>query len=81
MVVLDTNPLASGASSVITFGGQMVNSVSASALAGAELTAGQTVVKVVGSKIVVAGYDAAGTTEAANSLIAWLSTNRDSIRS
>ncbi|MEM4254849.1 MAG: S-layer protein [Candidatus Norongarragalinales archaeon] len=81
LVVLDTNPLASGSSSVITFGGQMVNSVSASALAGAELTPGsEPVVKVVGSKIVVAGYDAAGTTEAANTLIAWLSDNRDAIR-
>ncbi len=82
MVVLDTSPLATGASSVITFGGQMVNSVSASALSGAELTAGSAaVVKVVGSRIVVAGYDAAGTVEAANSLIAWLSNNRNTIRS
>ena len=82
LVVLDTNPLATGASSVVTFGGQMVNSVSASALAGAELTAGsEPVVKVVGSKLIVAGYDAAGTTEATANLIGWLMLNRDSIRS
>ncbi len=81
LVVLDTNPLAGSAASVITFGGQMVNSVSASALAGAELTQGsEPIVKVVGSKIVVAGYDAAGTMEAANTLVGWLAQNRDKVR-
>ena len=81
LVVLDTSPYASGTTNVITFGGQDVNSVSASALAGAALTPGsEAVVKVVGNKIVVAGYDAAGTTQAANSLVAWLASSRDSIR-
>jgi hypothetical protein len=81
LVVLDTSPYASGTTNVITFGGQDVNSVSASALAGAALTPGsEAVVKVVGNKIVVAGYDAAGTTQSSNALIAWLQTNRNSVR-
>ena len=81
LVVLDTNPLATGSASVVSFGGQLVNSVSASALSGAPLTAGgEPMVKVFGNKIVVAGYDAAGTTEAASALITWLNTNRDNVR-
>lgn len=80
LVVLDTNPMATQSANVITFGGQIVNSVSASALAGAELTtSSEPVVKMVGTKLVVAGYDAAGTTAAANSLIAWLAQNRASL--
>jgi len=81
LVVLDTSPLATGSGSRISFGGQLVNSVSASALAGAEIIAGgEPIVKVVGSTIVVAGYDADGTTAAANSLIAWLEGHRTQVR-
>ncbi|HLC45833.1 MAG TPA: hypothetical protein VJI67_03085, partial [archaeon] len=81
LVVLDTNPLATGSASVISFGGQLVNSVSASALSGAPLTAGgEPMVKVFGNKIVVAGYDASGTNEAATALISWLNANRDKVR-
>ncbi|MFH1056532.1 MAG: S-layer protein [Candidatus Micrarchaeota archaeon] len=80
LVVLDTNPLATQSANVITFGGQIVNSVSASALAGAELTiSSDPVVKMVGTRLVVAGYDAAGTSAAANSLIGWLAENRASL--
>ncbi|MFA4946603.1 MAG: S-layer protein [Candidatus Micrarchaeia archaeon] len=81
LVVLDTNPLASSSAQVISIGGQLVNTVSAQALTGVTIdSTTQPMVKVIGSKVVVAGWTAADTTAAANSLISWLAENRDAIQ-
>ena len=81
LVVLDTSSMASSSAQVITIGGQLVNTVSAQALSGITVASGDDpMVKVVGSKIVVAGYTAADTTSATNALIEWLAENRDAIQ-
>jgi hypothetical protein len=81
LVVLDTSSMASSSAQVITIGGQLVNTVSAQALSGEAVESGvDPMVKVIGSKIVVAGYTAADTTAATNALIGWLAENRDSIQ-
>ncbi|MFA6049262.1 MAG: S-layer protein [Candidatus Micrarchaeia archaeon] len=76
LVVLDA--AASGTETVIVVGGPKVNSAWP---AGEALAAGaDPVVKVSGSKVLVAGYTAADTTAAANELIAWLASNRGTVR-
>ncbi len=79
LVVTDAS---AGAQPLIVVGGPLVNSVAASALSGAPeaSAADEPVVKVQGDKILVYGYSAADTTSAANSLIAWLSQNADSLQ-
>lgn len=80
LVVLDNSPEASSTQNLIVVGGQMVNTVAQAA--GVNLASGsQPEVKVYGgSKLVVAGYTAADTTEAGNALIKWLNDNRDRVR-
>ncbi len=76
LVVLDS--AASATEPLIVVGGQIVNTQYPASEA---LSAGsEPVVKVVGNKVLVAGYTAADTTAAANSLIQWLASNRESIR-
>ena len=78
LVVLDSQ--ASDTANLIVIGGQVVNSVASAA--GVNLKQGdEPIVKVFGStKLVVAGYSAADTSEAGNALINWLSENRASVR-
>jgi len=78
LVVLDSSPLASS-SQVIAVGGQLVNTVAAQASIAIDAST-EPMVKVVGSKIIVAGYSAADTTAAANSLISWLAQNRNTLQ-
>ncbi|MBI2445948.1 S-layer protein [Candidatus Micrarchaeota archaeon] len=79
LVVTDAS---AGAQPLIVVGGPLVNSVAASALSGAPAASAsdEPVVKVQGDKILVYGYSASDTTSAANSLIAWLSQNADSLQ-
>lgn len=79
LVVTDAS---AGAQPLIVVGGPLVNSVASSALSGAPVASAsdEPVVKVQGDKILVYGYTAADTTSAANSLIAWLSQNADSLQ-
>ena len=72
LVVLDSG--ASATQPLIVVGGPFVNTVAAGLTAGASITTegSDPVVTVEGSKILVAGYSAAGTIEAANALIDWL---------
>ena len=81
LVVLDSDPMAAATSKLIVVGGPMVNSVAAT-VSGSDAisTAGSTpVVKAVGDKILVAGYTAADTKAAADALIAYLASMRESI--
>ncbi|NYZ74711.1 S-layer protein, partial [Candidatus Micrarchaeota archaeon] len=81
LVVLDSDPMAAATSKLIVVGGPMVNTV-AVGISGSDAisTAGSTpVVKAVGDKILVAGYTAADTKAAADSLIAYLASMRESI--
>ncbi len=73
---------SAGAQPLIVVGGPLVNQVAASALSGAPAASSsdEPVVKVQGDKILVYGYTASDTTSAANSLIAWLSQNADSLQ-
>jgi hypothetical protein len=77
LVVLDSD---TSSANMIVVGGQIVNSVASAA--GVSLKAGDApMVKVMGStKLIVAGYTAADTTEAGNALIKWLNENRDAVR-
>lgn len=70
-----------GAQPLIVVGGPLVNSVAASAMSGgpAPSASDEAVVKVQGDKILVYGFTAADTQEAARSLIGWLSGNADSV--
>jgi hypothetical protein len=72
-----------GSGKAIAVGGPNVNSVSRAALASGSVdvsTAGSSpVVKVLGDKIVVAGYSAVDTMDAAKELIRWMSANRDAV--
>jgi len=79
LVVTDAS---AGVQPLIVVGGPLVNSVAATALSGAPAASAsdEPVVKVQGDKILVYGYTAADTTSAANSLIAWLSQNADSLQ-
>ncbi|MFH1750737.1 MAG: hypothetical protein ABH863_03605, partial [Candidatus Micrarchaeota archaeon] len=78
LVVLDSQ--ASDTANLIVVGGQIVNTVANAA--GVNLKTGdQPEVMVYGTtKLVVAGYSAADTSEAGNALINWLNANRDSVR-
>ncbi|MBI5224828.1 S-layer protein [Candidatus Micrarchaeota archaeon] len=78
LVVLDSQ--ASDTANLIVIGGQVVNSVASAA--GVNLKQGdEPIVQVFGStKLVVAGYSAADTSEAGNALINWLSENRMTVR-
>ena len=76
LVVLDKD--AGSATNLIVVGGPMVNSL-AGEVSGTLTTSGNAVVTVSGTKLIVAGYTAADTQAAANSLIAWLSSNRDQV--
>ncbi|MCX6767969.1 MAG: hypothetical protein NTY90_04565, partial [Candidatus Micrarchaeota archaeon] len=78
LVITDAN--AGAYAQLIVVGGPAVNTVAKDALGdGAITSATEAMVKVVGSKVVVAGYSAADTQAAANALIKWLSDNRDAI--
>ncbi|PIZ91789.1 hypothetical protein COX85_02020 [Candidatus Micrarchaeota archaeon CG_4_10_14_0_2_um_filter_55_9] len=78
LVVLDSSSMA-GAGSRIIVGGPMVNTVAAEVLSGTTINPGDSMVKVVGSDIVVVGYSASDTTGAANALIKWLASNRNNV--
>jgi len=81
LVVLDSDPMAAATSKLIVVGGPMVNTVAAG-VSGSDAvnTPGSTpVVKAVGDKILVAGYTAADTKAAADALIAYLASMRESI--
>ena len=80
LVVLDSSSYAAGTQPLIVVGGPIVNTVAASTLSGGINPTDEPMVKVVGDKIVVAGYTAADTTSASNALIEWLSTNRDTLQ-
>ncbi|VVB67972.1 Uncharacterised protein [Candidatus Norongarragalina meridionalis] len=80
LVVLDSSSYAAGTQPLIVVGGPIVNTVAASTLSGGINPTDEPMVKVVGDKIVVAGYTAADTTSAANALIGWLTTNRDTLQ-
>jgi len=84
----DTNPLvvldsqANPSDQLVVVGGPWVNSIAAG-LTGADTateTPGDSVVTVIGNDVLVAGYGAQDTTDAANALIDWLSANRDTVR-
>ena len=79
LVVTDAS---AGAQPLIVVGGPLVNQIASSALSGAPAASpsDEPVVKVQGDKILVYGYTASDTTSAANSLIAWLSQNADSLQ-
>ncbi|MFH1779661.1 MAG: S-layer protein [Candidatus Micrarchaeota archaeon] len=79
LVVFDRN--ADTTQPLIVVGGPLVNSVANSVLGANGVTSGsEAFVKVTDSQwIFVAGYTAGETTDAANSLIAWLNSNRASI--
>ncbi|MEM0475546.1 MAG: hypothetical protein QW343_02005, partial [Candidatus Norongarragalinales archaeon] len=79
LVVTDTSGLARGTETLILVGGPLVNTLTAQVPGFASMTPGDSVVKVVGDKVVVAGYTAADTTAAANELIKWLARNKDSL--
>ncbi|MEW5955267.1 MAG: S-layer protein [Candidatus Micrarchaeota archaeon] len=83
LVVLDTDPMAATTSKLIVVGGPFVNTIAAGVTgADAISTPGSTpVVKAVGDKILVAGYTAADTKAAADALIAYLASNRESLTS
>jgi len=75
-----TDAQAAGYANLIVVGGPIVNTVAKDALGDGSITAAtEAMVKVVGTKIVVAGYTAADTQAAANALIKWLADNRSSI--
>ena len=79
LVVLDSQ--ASDTQPLIVVGGPFVNTVAQGMAASADLKQnGDAVVKVEGTKMLVAGWSAADTTDAANALISWLSSNRDTVR-
>ena len=80
LVVLDSSSYAAGTQPLIVVGGPIVNTVASSTLSGGINPTDEPMVKVVGDKIVVAGYTAADTTSAANALIGWLTTNRDTLQ-
>ncbi|MBI5228771.1 S-layer protein [Candidatus Micrarchaeota archaeon] len=72
---------AATSSKLIVVGGPVVNTVADTVLGGKDkIAAGQSMVKVVGDKVVVAGYTAADTTAAAEALIDWLNQNRDALQ-
>ncbi len=79
LVVTDTSGMASGTETMILVGGPLVNQLTAQVPGFATMNAGDAYVKVVGDKVVVAGYTADDTTAAANELISWLSTNSPSL--
>ncbi len=75
-----TDAQAGGVAKAIVVGGPVVNTVAREALGeGAITSATEAMVKVVDTKVIVAGYTAADTQAAANSLIRWLADNRDRI--
>ncbi len=80
LVVLDSD--AGSTAQVIVVGGPMVNSIAAGTPGVAEATnaPGSSIVRVIGGKVFVAGYTAQDTQDAANALIGWLATNRDTVR-
>lgn len=75
LVVLDTQ--ASASEQVILVGGPLVNTLTAQT--NPQMQPGESFVKVVGNKIIVAGYTASETQAAANSLIQWLSSKADTL--
>jgi hypothetical protein len=82
LVVTDAE--AAAVTNAIVVGGPAVNTLAADLASEADVvpittSPGQWVVKVVGGKVLVAGYSAADTQAAANALIGWLKENRDSI--
>lgn len=79
LVVTDTSGMASGTETMILVGGPLVNTLTQQVPGFAAMNPGDSVVKVVGDKVVVAGYTAADTIAAANSLIEWLSGNKDAV--
>lgn len=80
LVVLDSQ--ASTTEPLIVIGGPMVNSVASQVLGGTTAIASgdEAFVKVSGDKIVVAGWKASDTMDAANALISWMASNKDSIQ-
>ncbi len=83
IVVLDSD--ASDTEPLIVVGGPAVNSVALRVLGAADAITPTTggMVKVVGGesgRIVVAGYTAQETMEAADALVAWLAQNRNAVR-
>ncbi|MBI4360943.1 S-layer protein [Candidatus Micrarchaeota archaeon] len=78
LVVRDSQ---AGAQPLIVVGGPLVNSVALSAMSGgpAPSASDEAVVKVQGDKILVYGFTASDTQEAARSLIGWLAANADSV--
>lgn len=77
MVILDT--AATSSSQLIAVGGPLVNAVTNSV--GFTMAANsESVVKVQGSTIIVAGWTAQDTTTASNELIRWLAQNRNQIQ-
>ncbi len=77
LVVFDSE--ASDTESLIVVGGPVVNTFAQKA--GVSIAAGsEPMIKVSGSKVIVAGYTAADTQAAARELVSWLSDNRDTVR-
>ncbi len=79
MVLFDNDPAASATDSLVLVGGPAANSLTQRT--GIAISQGSdAVVKVMGSKVVVAGYTAADTQTAATALVSWLADNRDAVR-
>ena len=72
LVLLDNQ--ANPADTLIIVGGPLVNTLAMQVQP--QMNPGDSFVKVIGNKILVAGYDASDTTAAANSLINWLANHR-----
>lgn len=72
LVWLDSQ--AAGVSQAILVGGPKVNSMTAQLMTNADFPEGTSLVKVLGSKVVVAGAHGADTTAAADALVSWMST-------
>ncbi|MGC8850708.1 MAG: S-layer protein [Candidatus Micrarchaeia archaeon] len=77
LVYLDSE--AAAFAKLIVVGGPMVNTVAASIGGDALTQPGQAVVKAYGDKILVAGYTAADTKDAANALISYLASKRSEL--
>ncbi|MBN1159659.1 MAG: S-layer protein [Candidatus Diapherotrites archaeon] len=73
LVFLDSS---APAGNLVVVGGWMVNSAASDMGLTADLKArGDSVIKLAGNKVAVAGYTAADTTYAANQLISWINSN------
>jgi hypothetical protein len=80
--LVELDSAASPSDQLIVVGGPYVNSIAAG-MTGADSATespGSSVVTVIGNQVLVAGYTAADTTDAANALIAWLAQNRGTVR-